>query len=136
MEKIIAVVLMVAIVVALIAVVVKPMSDQMEQSGATTLEQMSSLNQSLQEGTATGAQIISDQGMYNDNLSDADDAALVDPAIKIMVINDTTGSGLALAKDGDPTDASYNVKATENYEKKVVNYPSGHVKIITYTLKK
>lgn len=132
MEKIIAVVVMIAIVIGLIATAVMPMVSQMNAQGDTALQDLTVLSAGLQDGQVLGATVIQD---YQINMSNI--AAAVDPVDEKMTftVNDGTADKL-YEESGSINLAQLKKDVTDKsvYKKEVTYFPSGKIKTLKYTI--
>lgn len=142
MEKIIAVVVMIAIVIGLIATVVLPYVSEMQNEGDEGINQLTAIGSSM-NGALTGAQVKTEIKANRTKFN-----LPTDKLQKITVIGqDATGADAtkeaALSGTGASTTApdpavinalSEVIPDKAMFEKKIETYYSGSAKTITYTL--
>ncbi len=140
MEKIIAVVVMIAIVVGLIAAVILPMSGSITKQGEGSQRTLDSLTAGLESGQVLGSVV---KGNFRNNLTNIRvgasatgswDTDANDPAIKFTVTNgtNTAFSGITGTVNKDALN-SY-VKDSEVYSEEITYYSSGKIKTMTYKI--
>ena len=118
MEKIIAVVVMIAIVVGLIASSVIPMVNQMQAQGETASQDITQLTAGLQDGQALGSSVIQD---FQINMSN-----IIAGSVEFTV-NGTKCTTLAAARTAITSDKNV-------YSKAITRNPDGSIATLTYTL--
>lgn len=134
MEKIIAVVVMIAIVIGLIATAVLPYVTSMNDAASEGQNQLNQFTGSIQGDSMTGAAMKAEIKSYAAKFS-----ATNEPLVKVTVVGDSTSATNSTAiQAGDI--ATLNTKLASmpdgaSYQKKTTaSYPSGKAKEITYTL--
>ena len=141
MEKIIAVVVMIAIVIGLIATAVMPMVSQMNAQGDTALQDLTVLSAGLQDGQVLGATVIQDYQINMSNIvqeiqagRDDEKAEKIDFGVKAKT-DDTAFTFYDQATTNQTlVELKEVVKDKNVYAKEVSYYPSGKIKSLRYTI--
>lgn len=130
MEKIIAVVVMIAIVIGLIATAVLPMVNQMNEQGSEAQTQLAGLTGTMTGNALTGAGVKAEIKSNVTKFS----AAGTDKLESITIISET---GATLASITAPTGVATGLGVILDggtYIRTQTSWPSGKVKTYTYTL--
>lgn len=130
MEKIIAVVVMIAIVVGLIATAVLPMVNQMNEQGANANDQLNILSAGLEDGQVTGSMIYSDFTVNKSKIVETTPDSVA--GTLTFVVNDESGNELFDGFNNDLATLKTKVAETEIYSKTETLHPSGKVATVVY----
>ena len=132
MEKIIAVVVMIAIVIGLIATAVLPMVGQMNEQGSTAQNQLTQIGQSMGnanmlQGATVKAEINSLKAKFN----------LPTDKLTSITVTGTDGADKVFNTSASITSTDL-AKINDNamFAKTTTSYDSGALKTVTYTMQK
>lgn len=134
MEKIIAVVVMIAIVIGLIATAVLPYVSSMNDAASEGQNQLNQFTGTIQGDSMTGAAVAAEIKSYAPKFAVAGGSS-VDKITNITVMGlQTMSDHIDITSSAQINTEVPKIPAAAMYTKATTTYPSGKVKTITYTI--